>query len=320
MNNSPLKDLLAAPTKKVTKKKVELKLKDKQEPKSVPEVEKLEVVPQNKALEPIKKKGSVVDKVQEVVKKTEEKILEHQDSSEVDQDDGFYDTKHTPQAEPLSLRQPSKPTKIKKKPSKLEYKPVDLITKSPALESKSIIRRQDDVVFVPLIYEAVPTLEQEEDIFDNVFIEVTEADNDDKSSVKANNVVHVDPEVDVIEFVEIASDSSGSVKQSPGVSKIELVSGDTSNINGATHPTPTLTNVGQLEEKNHRKRKIDIKDYSSSSRSIDPYFYLLKQDFPTIYRSQINQDSEHGNIIQIEPSTYHYREGKENAHLYQTLF
>ena len=267
----------------------------------------------------------------EEVKKVVKKIIARDEPVEVveDEEDDFYETKHEPQAEPLSLRQNFAPrTKIKKKKPGLDESSqasVDLIknNKNSASQSKSIIKRQDDVVFVPLIYEAVPSspdqsepgasaveeiiiLDEvpvannpEEVIFDNVFQEVVE--NNDQI-VEEAGIHWVDPEIDVVEF--LGSDTAELILSQPAAANQSPAPSQPANQNSVfSHVTSQWTNHSpasgydivtdqqQGGEKNHQKRKIDIKDYYS--KTVDPYFYLLKQDFPTIYRSQTSQS---GNV------------------------
>ena len=121
-------------------------------------------------------------------------------------EDDFYDTEHSPQAEPLSLQQNNPPKINKKKEVRIEYKPESL-----KKSDKDILKieKQQDVVYVPLIYEAVPTpslnldidngRKTEENLLDDIY---TDFNLDaDKKSGNANAEILTDPEsvqVDVV--------------------------------------------------------------------------------------------------------------------------
>lgn len=282
-----------------------------------------------------------------------------------DHDDDFYDTKHSPQAEPLSLQQNNKKPK-KKKEIRLEYKPsvvdaitqeiptaaTEAITKVVDLRSQDPIRKQDEVVFIPFIYEAVPTTNiddqdepvvelstvgREENILDDIYIETSDSNYDvvEKKLENANVKTLLDPEIHVVEFLETpvitATGPSTTSSQTAAGIQIELISPPPADADQPARPQAVLlsaqtTDNGRQHQKNHQKRKIDIKDYQKNV-DIDPYVYILKQDYPTIYRSQISPVSKYElngnsaeNFLANNQNILNLVHGEDYEHLYQTIF
>ena len=286
-----------------------------------------------KVTKPSKKVESGNDKkVLKEKKIKKERVVEKKTDEEDERDDEkssneFYDTDHSPQAEPLSLRQNTKPrNNAKKKEARVEYRPEDFISAQPAVpviattSATPVANKQEDtVVFVPFIYEAVPTLKlheeeevennldlatiavprREENILDDVYTETQNSGGQGKKSASSNIefAISLDPELPVVEFLEtpvLSARGAAAAAAGPGI-QIELVSPPSSG--------PAATADNRLREKNHQKRKIDIKDYHKTPELFDPYVYLLKQDYPTLYRSQLRS---------LGPNEY--------EPLYQTIF
>jgi len=252
-------------------------------------------------------------------------------------DDDFYDSEHSPQAEPLSLRQNTKPrNKTNKKKEtvsrRAEYRPEELISKQePTIQAISTAGskiQEDENVFVPLIYEAVPTLRQEDDLHldlakenvktaENILDDIyTESDPDSSNPTVVLDLLDsaFDPDLPVLEFREVTP------RAGPGIQIAEQI------------PETRLPAPGPAESnrvKNHRKRKIDIKDFNKNPVDPNPYLYLLKQEYPTLYRSQTdlapagaaaagyqlpaaNIPDRSKNVPNINAEDY--------EHLYQTIF
>merc|ERR1711997_851420 len=97
------------------------------------------------------------DSIKEFDKKTQPKKKQKQQKKikkeEKIVDDGFYDSHETPQAEPLSLQNNHQKNQAKKKEIRQEYKSSEVVElTTPPQEVKS-----SGNIFVPLVYEAVPT-------------------------------------------------------------------------------------------------------------------------------------------------------------------
>ena len=244
-------------------------------------------------------------------------------------DDDFYDSEHSPQAEPLSLRQNTKPrnkTNKKKETAarRTEYKPAELISRQePATEATynagSEIQ-EDENVFVPFIYEAVPRQEEDlhldlakvnvktaENILDDIY---TESDPDSSNPTVVLDLLDsaFDPDLPVLEFREVTPISG------PGIQIAEQI------------PETRLPAPGPAESnrvKNHRKRKIDIKDFNKNPVDPNPYLYLLKQEYPTLYRSQTDLapavSAAAGNIP-VRSRNVPNINAEDYEHLYQTIF
>ena len=148
-------------------------------------------------------------------------------------DDDFYDSEHSPQAEPLSLRQNTKPrnkTNKKKETAarRAEYRPAELISRQePATEATynagSEIQ-EDENVFVPFIYEAVPRQEEDlhldlakvnvktaENILDDIY---TESDPDSSNPTVVLDLLDsaFDPDLPVLEFREVTPISGPGIQ------------------------------------------------------------------------------------------------------------
>jgi len=284
----------------------------------------------------VEKKGVNEDKVRKevIVQETEE---------------DFYDTEHSPQAEPLSLQQNNPQKSNKKKEVRIEYKP-ETLKKS----DKDILKieKQQDVVFVPLIYEAVPTptldldiksdseRKTEENLLDDIYTDFN-LDVDKKSgNVNAELLTDPDSVQDVVSdrSRDILSDAASSRLTDPVYSQsadgqlgapvtgiqIELISPPdvvSDHLTGSATPN--------YRQKNHQKRKIDIKDYDRViAANPDPYKYIIKQEYPTLYRSQANFNQkqlqtkyqEEVNEVQQNQNIFDLMTGEEYEQFYQTIF
>ena len=247
--------------------------------------------------------------------------------------DDFYDTQHSPQAEPLSLRQNTKPrNKTNKKKEtetrRAEFRPEELSRPQPtfratsAATSKSNIK-EDENVFVPFIYEAVPSPRKDDDLHLNLAEEnVKTAENilddiytesDPDPAVVDLLEFAFDPDLPVVEFREVTP------RPGPGIQIAELIP-----VTGAPAPAPPPSN----RVKNHHKRKIDTKDYNKNPVDPNPYLYLLKLDYPTIYRSQTDLAPAVSAAGYRQPAGNIRVRGKhipninteDYEHLYQTIF
>ena len=237
-------------------------------------------------------------------KKIKKKIF---DEIPVEERDSFYDTHETPRAEPLSLQQNNRPkNKAKKTEPRLEYKPAELLVDLTTLKQDE---QEEEIVFVPLIFEAVPTVEDskvEEDEEKDVEKEI---ENDEKVELDILTEKSFEDIADVI----FTTDQKSEVELA-GLPLIELIS-----------PPPTNSFI----EKNHHKRKIDSKDFYQGNANVHSarnhlrYFPPPPVPLPTIYRSEISHPA---NTLALAASPRHDRQlvgqlGTEQyQHLYQTGF
>ena len=218
-------------------------------------------------------------------------------------DDGFYDSHDTPQAEPLSLQNNHQKNKAKKKDTRQEYKPskvVELTT--PTQEVKP-----SGNIFVPLVFEAVPTKSLDQV---SLYEDVEEEEEEE-----------VDLEVDVLaekSFDEIA-DVIYFTDEPASWPLIELIS------------PPAAP---QIIEKNHQKRKIDSKDLDQhGNANVQPVETKLRNflSLPTIYRSEVSgaakRDNDpslaaslRNNIIQDHNQLDDFIGTDQYQNFYQTLF
>ena len=246
-------------------------------------------------------------------------------------DDDFYDTKHSPAAEPLSLRQNTKPRSKtdKKKESatrRAEYRPGDLVSRQePTNQPTSTVAskiQEDENVFVPLfIYEAVPTTPRQEDDLhldlakksvrtpENILDDIYTESVPDSSNPTVVDLLEsaFDPDLPVVEFREREVPRAG-----PGIQIAEEILGPR-----LAAPAPGS------RPKNHRKRKIDIKDFNKNPVDPNPYLYLLKQEYPTLYRSQTDLASAvsaAAGYIPVQSKNGPNINPEEYEHLYQTIF
>ena len=115
-----------------------------------------------------------LDKKTQLKKKSEQKSQKKlsitiSDEIPVEEGDSFYDTHDSPQAEPLSLQQNNQPRNKAKKPEiRQEYKPSEVLDE---LTTPRQDEQREDIIFVPIIFEAVPTQDSEvsEDIADVIY-------------------------------------------------------------------------------------------------------------------------------------------------------
>ena len=319
-NNEPIKnlrpkaeDLIAAQTKI-----------------DVEQIEKKDVVIEKKTKTTGRKKYDPQNKKNIVV------VDENLPTTNVDEknngDDDFYDTKHSPQAEPLSLRQNTKPSKKKESATRrAEYRPGDLNSRhEPTNQASSTAAfkiQEDENVFVPFIYEAVPTPKQEDhfhldlvektakiaaekNILDDIY---TESDPDSSNPTVVDLLESAfDPDLPVVEFRVREVPRAG-----PGIQIAE-------EILGPRLPAP----AADIRVKNHHKRKIDIKDFNKNPVDPNPYLYLLKQEYPTLYRSQTDLApavSAAGYQLPAENIPVRSKNApnintEDYEHLYQTIF
>ena len=319
-NNEPIKnlrpkaeDLIAAQTKI-----------------DVEQIEKKDVVIEKKTKTTGRKKYDPKNKKNIVV------VNENLPTTNVDEknngDDDFYDTKHSPQAEPLSLRQNTKPSKKKESATRrAEYRPGDLNSRhEPTNQASSTAAsriQEDENVFVPFIYEAVPTPKQEDhfhldlvektakiaaekNILDDIY---TESDPDSSNPTVVDLLESAfDPDLPVVEFRVREVPRAG-----PGIQIAE-------EILGPRLPAP----AADIRVKNHHKRKIDIKDFNKNPVDPNPYLYLLKQEYPTLYRSQTDLApavSAAGYQLPAENIPVRSKNApnintEDYEHLYQTIF
>ena len=251
-------------------------------------------------------------------------------------DDDFYDTKHSPQAEPLSLRQNTKPrSKTDKKKEyaarRAEYRPGDLVSRhEPTNQATSTVKskiQEDENVFVPLfIYEAVPTTPRQEDDLhldlakksvrtpENILDDIYTESVPDSSNPTVVDLLEsaFDPDLPVVEFREREVPRAGA-----GIQIAEEILGPR-----LAAPAPGSN------PKNHRKRKIDIKDFNKNPVDPNPYLYLLKQEYPTLYRAQTDLASAVGAAgyplpaenIPVQSKNGPNINPEEYEHLYQTIF
>lgn len=322
-NNEPIKnlrpkaeDLIAAQTKI-----------------DVEQIEKKDVVIEKKTKTTGGKKYKPESKKNVVV--VDENLQTNIVDEENNGDDDFYDSKHSPQAEPLSLRQNTKPrSKTEKKKEsatrRAEYRPGDLVSRQePTNQATSTIaskKQEDENVFVPLfIYEAVPTTPRQEgdlhldlakksvktaeNILDDIYTESVP----DSSNPTVVDLLEsaFDPDLPVVEFREREAPRAGA-----GIQIAEEILG------------PSLAVPAPGSRKNHHKRKIDIKDFNKNPVAPNPYLYLLKQEYPTLYRSQTDLASAvsaagyplpAGNIP-VRSKNGPNINAEDYEHLYQTIF
>ena len=321
-NNGPIKnlrpkaeDLIAAQTKI-----------------DVEQIEKKDVVIEKKTKTTGRKKYDPQNKKNIVV------VDENLPTTNVDEknngDDDFYDTKHSPQAEPLSLRQNTKPSKKKESATRrAEYRPGDLNSRhEPTNQASSTAAskiQEDYNVFVPFIYEAVPTPKQEDDlhldlvektakiaaeknILDDIY---TESDPDSSNPTVVDLLESAfDPDLPVVEFREVTPRAGLGIQIAEQIPETRL-------------PAPGPAESYRV--KNHRKRKIDIKDFNKNPVDPNPYLYLLKQEYPTLYRSQpdlapavaaaAGYQLPAGNIP-VRSKNVRKINAEDYEHLYQTIF
>lgn len=181
------------------------------------------------------------------VNKISDEILE-------EERDSFYDTHDTPQAEPLSLQQNNQQkNKAKKTEFRHEYKPSAVVVE-PTTPRQEV--QQEEIIFVPVIFEAVPTQDSKEEAEEN------------------------EEEEDIADIVYTTDHNSDL--QLGGLPLIELIS-----------PPPTT----QLIVKNHRKRKIDSKDFYQGNANVQPARNHFRnfESLPTIYRSEIKFPAKRDN-------------------------
>ena len=242
-------------------------------------------------------------KIQELDKKTQpkkkQKPQKKPKKEEKISSDGFYDSHDTPQAEPLSLQNNHQKNKAKKKETRQEYKTSEVVelTTPPPQEVKL-----SGNIFVPLVFEAVPTKSVDR-------ISVT----DEEVEVEEENVLAEKSFDDIADVIYFTNDEPA------GWPLIELIS-----------PPPTA----QIIEKNHQKRKIDSKDLDQQGNAnVEPVETKLRNflSLPTIYRSEIsrpaNRDNDNrlaaslrNNIIQDHNQLVGFIGTDQYQQFYQTFF
>lgn len=231
-------------------------------------------------------------------KKTTKQIA---DEIAVEERDSFHDTHDSPQAEPLSLQQNNRPkNKAKKAENRLEYSSVQPPS-SP----------QEEIVFVPLIFEAVPTTVASK--------EVEEEKGDDKE------------EVEVVEEIEEVEEDNLSEKRFDDIADVIYTTDTKSDLSLAGLPLIELISPPNIPgfDKNPHKRKIDSEDFYQGNANVPAggrysrYFSSL----PTIYRSEISSKpakslaaSLRDNIIHDHHQLVGFFGTDQYENLYQTLF
>ena len=238
------------------------------------------------------------DSIKEFDKKTQPKKKQKQQKKikkeEKIADDGFYDSHETPQAEPLSLQNNHQKNQAKKKEIRQEYKSSEVVElTTPPQEVKS-----SGNIFVPLVYEAVPT----------------------KSGAKIS--VNKDEELEEVEEEDVLSEKSFDE-----IADVIYYTND----EPAGWPLPDLISAPpspQIIEKNHQKRKIDSKDLGQQGNAnVQPVETKLRDflSLPTIYRSEINPPASlatslRHNIIQDHNQLVGFIGTDQYENFYQTLF
>ena len=211
--------------------------------------------------------------------------------------DGFYDSHDTPQAEPLSLQNNHQKNKAKKKENRHEYKASEVVhLTTPPQEVKSTGN-----IFVPLVFEAVPTKS-----IDKISVEEEEKEVEEDVLTEKS-------------FDDIADVIYYTTDEPSDLPLIELLS-------------PPA--AAQIIEKNQHKRKIDSKDFDQQGNgNVEPVETKLRDflSLPTIYRSEFrrpaNRDNDNSlaaslrnNIIQDHNQLVGFIGTDQYENLYQTIF
>ena len=224
------------------------------------------------------------------------------DEIAVEERDSFYDTPDAPQAEPLSLQQNNPPkNKAKKVEHPLEYSAVELPTTRQE-------QSKEEIVFVPLIFEAVPTrvasAEVEED---------TEEENE---------------EVELGVDVELEEDNL-SEKSFDDIADVIYTTDKKSDLSLAGLPLIELISPPTGFDKNPHKRKIDSKDFYQGNAKLEAggRYSRYFESLPTIYRSEISSKPAKSLAASLRDNIIHHHHQlvglmgtDQYENLYQTLF